>query len=79
MVFDLVKKVAFNMPLFIHGSIHLGDKCFSHDSHGKQCSYMSLLALLTEEAIHIFKWFYVTINSILLVRDCMYLDGLANA
>ena len=43
------------MPLFARGSIYLGDERFSRDFRRKQCSYMSLSALLTKQAIHVFE------------------------
>ena len=67
------------MPLFARGLIHLGDERLGRDSRRKQCSYVSLLALLTEQAIHVFEWNSATIDSILLLRDRTYLDGAANA
>ena len=35
------------MSFFACGSIHQGHECFSAQSRGKQCAFMSLSALLT--------------------------------
>ena len=44
------------MPLFYRGLIHLGDERLSRDSRRKQCSYVNLLAFLTEQSIQVFEW-----------------------
>ncbi len=53
--FSVSKKVLFCfpavniMPLFTCGSVHQGDERFSSDFRGKQCSFISLMALLSKQ------------------------------
>lgn len=66
------------MPLFACGSIHQGNERFSSESRGRQCSYISLSALLVDQTIPVFEWNSPTIDSILLLGDRMYLHALGN-
>ena len=53
--FTVSKKVLFCfptvniMPLFTCGSVHQGDERFRSDFSGKQCSFISLIALLSKQ------------------------------
>ena len=45
-----------NATCFVRGSIHQGDSQFSNISRGRQCSFMSLLALLCANSCDILTW-----------------------
>ncbi len=55
--FSVSKKVLFCfpavniMPLFTCGSVHQGDERFRSDFRGKQCSFISLIALLSNNSL----------------------------
>jgi hypothetical protein len=66
------------MSLFARASIHQGHECFSVQSRGKQCSFMSLSALLTAQSIPVFEWNSAIIDSILVQGDNMYLHSYNN-
>jgi hypothetical protein len=66
------------MPLFTCGSVHQGDERFSNDSCGKQCSFISLIALFVEQTIPVCEWNCQTVDNILSLGDCMYLHALKN-
>jgi hypothetical protein len=44
------------MALFLSSYIHQGDYLFSVQSRGKQCTFMSLSALLTAQNIPLIDW-----------------------
>ena len=66
------------MSLFARASIHQGHECFSVQSRGKQCSFMSLSALLAAQSIPVFEWNSAIIDSILVQGDNMYLHSYNN-
>ena len=66
------------MSLFVCGSIHQGHHRFSSQSRGKQCSFMSLSALLTAQVIPVFEWNSTTVDSVLLQGDNMYMNAFEN-
>jgi hypothetical protein len=66
------------MPLFTCGSVHQGDERFSNDSCGKQCSFISLIALFVEQTIPVCEWNCQTVDNILSLGDRMYLHALKN-
>ena len=66
------------MSLRSRGSIHQGHERFSGDSRGKQCSFMSLSALLTAQAISVDKWDSTIIDHVLVEGDKMYLNAYNN-
>ena len=47
----LTRLTSFSKFLFCCGNIHQGHECFSGQSRGKQCAFMSLSALLTARNI----------------------------
>ena len=63
------------MSLLSHGSIHQGHEGFSGQSRGKQCSFMSLSALLTAQTIPVIEWNSTTIDNVLVQGDNMYLNA----
>jgi hypothetical protein len=67
-----------NTILFIRGSIHQGHQRFSVLSRGRQCSFMSLFALLYAQVHPVRQWGRYTINQILIEGDRMYLNALDN-
>ena len=66
------------MSLLSHGSIHQGHEGFSGQSRGKQCSFMSLSALLTAQTIPVIEWNSTTIDNVLVQGDNMYLNAFNN-
>ena len=65
------------MSLHVCGSIHQGHEQFSIHSRGKQCSFMSLSALLTARNIpDLLDWNSTTIDNVLMQGDNMYLLAL---
>ncbi len=82
--FSVSKKVLFCFPtviimlLFTCGSVHQGDERFSNDSRGKQCSFISLIALFVEKTIPVCEWNCQTVDNILSLGDRMYLHALKN-
>ena len=66
------------MPIFIRGSINQGDDCFNDQSRGKQCAFNSLLGLLTAYKKPITQWSPMTLNTILLQGDKLYLKAMNN-
>ena len=63
------------MSLLSRGSSHQGHEGFSGQSRGKLCSFMSLSALLTAQAIPVTKWNSTTIDNVLEQGDNMYLNA----
>ena len=80
--FSVSKKVLFCfttvniMPLFTCGSVHQGDERFSNDPRGKQCSFISLIALFVGQTIPVCEWNCQTVDIILSLGDRMYLHAL---
>ena len=66
------------MSLFACASIHQGDEQFSVQSRGKQCSFMSLSALLTAQTIPVTEWNSPIIDGILVQGGSMYLHSYNN-
>ena len=66
------------MSLLSWGSIHQGHERFSGDSRGKQCSFMSLSALLTAQTVSVEKWDLTTIDRLLIEGDRIYLNAYNN-
>ena len=66
------------MSLFACGSIHQGHERFGRQSRGKQCSFMSLSALLTAQTISVDKWDSTIIDHVLVEGDKMYLNAYNN-
>ena len=66
------------MFLLSRGSIHQGHGRFSVNSRGKQCSFMSLSAMLTAQAISVDKWDSTIIDHVLVEGDKMYLNAYNN-
>ena len=66
------------MCLLSRGSIHQGHEGFSGQSRGKQCSFMSLSALLTAQTIPVIEWNSTTIDNVLVQGDNMYLNAFNN-
>ena len=64
------------MSLFVSANTHQGGECFSIESRGKQCAFMSLAVILTAENTPLLKWSQSTLNSILLQGDNMYIKAL---
>ena len=66
------------MTLFVSANTHQGAKCFNTEFRGKQCTFMSLSAILTAERIPLFEWSQSTIDNILVQGDYMYVKALNN-
>ena len=66
------------MSLFACGSIHQGHERFGRQSRGKQCSFMSLSALLTAQTISVDRWDSTIIDHVLVEGDKMYLNAYNN-
>ena len=67
------------MSLHVCGSIHQGHERFSIHSRGKQCSFMSLSAILTAQSIpDLLDWNSTIIDNALEQGDNMYLIALRN-
>ena len=66
------------MPLFAFGTIHQGHESFSVESRGKQCSFISLSALLTAQAIPMPMWNSAIIDNVVLQGDIIYTQALNN-
>ena len=62
-----------NATLFIRESIHEGDSRFSDISRERQCTFMSLSALLCANSHDILTWTTETIDRVLFKGDAMYL------
>ena len=63
------------MALFFSADIHQGDERFGVHSRGKQCAFMSLLALLTARNIPL-NLSRITFKYALLEGDKMFLNAL---
>ena len=66
------------MSLLSRESIHQGHEGFSGQSRGKQCTFMSLSALLTAQTISVIEWNSTTIDNVLVQGDNMYLNAFSN-
>ena len=66
------------MSLLSRGSIYQGMKVSVGQSRGKQCSFMSLSALLTAQTIPVMEWNSTTIDNVLVQGDNMYLNAFNN-
>lgn len=66
------------MSLFRYGNIHQGHESFSSLSRGRQCSFMSLSALLNVQSVPLLEWNSTVIDKILLQGDIMYLKAIQN-
>ena len=66
------------MALFLSTNIHQGDNLFRVQSRGKQCAFMSLVAVLTAQNIPLIDWSQETLDNVLLQGDKMYLHALDN-
>ena len=55
-----------SMNLFVFANTHQGGECFSIESKGQQCAFMSLSASLAAECIPLNEWSQSTINNVLL-------------
>ena len=64
------------MNLFVSANTHQGGECFSIESRGKQCAFMSLSAILAAECISLKEWSQSTINNVLLQGDYVYIKAL---
>ena len=65
--------------LHVCGSIYQGHERFSTHSHGKQCSFMSLSAILTAQCIpDLLDWNSTIIDNALEQGDNMYVIALKN-
>jgi hypothetical protein len=73
-----IQKKQVSMALFLSADVHQGDDLFSAQSRGKQCAFMSLLAILTAENMPLIDWSKTTFNNVLLQGDKMYLRALNN-
>ena len=65
-----------NFSVFISGSIHQGHECFSDISRGRQCSFISFLAVLCAQDLPVEEWSAATVDHILVEGDRLYLDAL---
>ena len=74
--FDRKFTIEQYMSLLSRGSIHQGHEGFSGQSRGKQCSFMSLSALLTAQTIPVIEWNSTTM--FLVQGDNMYLNAFNN-
>ena len=66
------------MSLLACGSIHQRHERFKGQSRWKQCSSMSLSALLNAQNIPVIEWNTATIDIVLLRGDTMYLNAFEN-
>ena len=66
------------MSLLACEGIHQGHERFKGQSRGKQCSFMSLSALLNAQNIPVIEWNTATIDSVLIRGDAMYLNAFEN-
>ena len=66
------------MLLFTCGSVHQSDVRFSNDSRGKQCSFISLIALFVEQTIPVCEWNCQIVYNILSLGDRMYVHAFKN-
>ena len=55
-----------SMNLFVFANTHQGGECFSIESKGQQCAFVSLSASLAAECIPLNEWSQSTINNVLL-------------
>ena len=62
--------------LFIDGNLHQGYEHFNVQSRGKQCAFMSLLAVLTAENFPTAEWSKSTLDNVLLRGDKLYKKAL---
>ena len=65
-----------NSSVFISENIHQGHERFSDISRGRQCSFISFLALLCVQDLPIEEWTATTVDHILVEGDRLYLDAL---
>ena len=56
------------MELLLSANVHQGDEVFSIQSRGKQCSFMSLSAILTAEYIPLLEWSQSTFSANLYMK-----------
>lgn len=63
------------MPQLARGCTNQGDESINRDSRGKQCPHISLLALLSEQAISVFELNSTIIGSILSLGTRMYIGS----
>jgi hypothetical protein len=64
------------MSLLASGSIHQGHERFSAQSRGKQCSFMSLSAILTAHVTtSVVEWNMSIIDDVILQGDNVYLNA----
>ena len=66
------------MRLLACGSIHQGHGRFSSQSQGKQCSFMSLSALLAAQTVSFLHWNSKTIHNVLVQGGSLYLTAFEN-
>ena len=66
------------MRLLACGSIHQGHERFSSQSRGKQCSFMSLSALLAAQTVSFLHWNSGTIDIVLVQGGSLYLTAFKN-
>ena len=65
-----------NAILSIAGSSHQGHERFNEISMGRQCSFMSFLALLCAQSFPVRHWDTATVDQISVEGDRMYLNAL---
>ena len=66
------------MSLLVSGGFNQADERFTDDSRGKQCTFMTLSALLTAQIIPVDQWNSTTVDSALMQGNEMYLNALYN-
>ena len=66
------------MRLLACESIHQGHERFSSQSQGKQCSFMSLSALLAAQTVSFLHWNSATIDNVLVQGGGLYLTVFEN-
>ena len=68
----------YSSASFAVGSIHKGDERFSDISRGRQCTFMSLSALLCAQSLPMSLWTTEVIDDILFDGDYMYKNSFEN-
>ena len=68
-------RTGVSMSLFVSADTHQGSECFSFESRGKQCAFMSVSAILTAENTPLLEWSQSTLTRVLLQGDNMYIKA----
>ena len=64
------------MALFLCATMHQGDEHFSVQTRGKQCAFMSIVAVVTAQNNPLIDWSTTMFDNVLSQGDQMYLKAL---